>query len=112
MSQIDRLIFNTEGSIARFLVGNDFNVTEAYDQLRAHLRWRKLNNVNQILEDEEVPTREIRKLLPNVWFNADSEGRPLWVISLGKLDLAKVNLSQLMTFVVAELEHTWREKML
>lgn len=75
-----------------------------------------MNDINQILEDEEVRASEIKQLLQNSWFNADPQGRPLWIFDLGRLDLEglmlKVTVDQLTTYLCAELEHTWREKML
>ena len=58
------------------------------------LLWRKQHNVDKILHEFEPPPVLV-KYFPGSWHHNDKEGRPLFILRLGQMDI-KV---EIITFI-------------
>ena len=70
----------------RFLRARDFNVEKAREMLSQSLIWRKKHGVDKILNEYEMP-RVIKDYFPGGWHHCDKEGRPLFILRLGQMDV-------------------------
>uniref|UniRef100_A0AC35U640 CRAL-TRIO domain-containing protein n=1 Tax=Rhabditophanes sp. KR3021 TaxID=114890 RepID=A0AC35U640_9BILA len=75
-----------DAHLLRFLRARDFDVGKARDMIINSLLWRKQHNVDQILQDFEVPP-VIKQFFPGTWHHQDKLGRPLFVLRLGQMDV-------------------------
>jgi len=80
LNEIDKMIFCSEAAFLRFLIAADFNKDRAFSNFKAFIAWRKDKQVNQVLDNEEIPETKIKSLFPNTWYHTDKDNRPLWVI--------------------------------
>ena len=81
------MIFGNQSVFARFLIQSDYQVDDAIKQFKEHIRWRKLKQINQILDNEEIDDEKIKLYMPNTFHFQDDRGRPMWVFQMGKLRL-------------------------
>ncbi|XP_076458817.1 SEC14-like protein 1 isoform X2 [Babylonia areolata] len=72
--------------ILRFLRARDFHIEKAREMLVHSLAWRKLHNIDRLLETYTCPDI-IEKYYPGGWHYFDREGRPLYVLRLGQMDV-------------------------
>uniref|UniRef100_A0A1L8DZN0 Putative phosphatidylinositol transfer protein sec14 n=1 Tax=Nyssomyia neivai TaxID=330878 RepID=A0A1L8DZN0_9DIPT len=72
--------------ICRFLRARDFNVEKSYQMLQDSLKWRQENDIDRILQMYKQPT-VVNKHFPGGWHHRDLEGRPLYVLRLGHMDV-------------------------
>ena len=70
----------------RFLRARDFNVEKAREMLSQSLMWRKKHGVDKILSEYEMP-KVIKDYFPGGWHQSDQEGRPLFILRLGQMDV-------------------------
>lgn len=70
----------------RFLRARDFNVEKAREMLSQSLIWRKKHGVDKILSEYEMPP-VIKEYFPGGWHHSDKEGRPLFILRLGQMDV-------------------------
>ena len=70
----------------RFLRARDFNVEKAREMLSQSLIWRKKHGVDKILSEYESP-QVVKEYFPGGWYHQDKEGRPLFILRLGQMDV-------------------------
>ncbi|CAG5123336.1 unnamed protein product, partial [Candidula unifasciata] len=75
-----------DAHILRFLRAREFNVEKAREMLVHSLAWRKLHNIDRILDGYKPPD-VLEKYYPGGWHYCDKEGRPLYIIKLGQMDV-------------------------
>ncbi|XP_059611478.1 protein real-time isoform X2 [Phlebotomus argentipes] len=72
--------------ICRFLRARDFNVEKSYQMLQDSLKWRQENDIDHILQLYKAPP-VVTKHFPGGWHHRDKDGRPLYVLRLGHMDV-------------------------
>ncbi|XP_012937593.1 SEC14-like protein 1 [Aplysia californica] len=75
-----------DAHILRFLRAREFNVEKAREMLVHSLAWRKLHNIDRIL-DGYKPPEILEKYYPGGWHYCDIDGRPLYILKLGQMDV-------------------------
>jgi hypothetical protein len=70
----------------RFLRARDFSVEKAREMLSQSLIWRKKHGVDKILNEYEKPP-VVKDYFPGGWHHQDKEGRPLFILRLGQMDV-------------------------
>ena len=70
----------------RFLRAREFNVEKAREMLSQSIHWRKKHGVDKILESYEFP-QVVKEYFPGSWHHHDKEGRPVFVLRLGQMDV-------------------------
>lgn len=73
-------------TILRFLRARDYNVDKGYAMLVESLKWRRENDIDSLLEMYKMPS-VLEKHFPGGWHHYDNEGRPLYVLRLGHMDV-------------------------
>lgn len=73
-------------TLLRFLRARDFNVEKASQMLQETLNWRRDNNVDQMLDEYKQPS-VVSKHFPGGWHHSDKDGRPLYILRLGHMDV-------------------------
>lgn len=73
-------------TLLRFLRARDFNVEKSSQMLHESLKWREENAVDQILNDYKMPA-VVTKHFPGGWHHSDMDGRPLYILRLGHMDV-------------------------
>ncbi|KAL5018685.1 hypothetical protein ScPMuIL_004407 [Solemya velum] len=72
--------------ILRFLHARDFSVEKAREMLLHSLAWRKLHNIDKLLDTYE-PSPVLHKYYCGGWHYNDKDGRPLYLLRLGQMDV-------------------------
>ncbi|CAL8074678.1 unnamed protein product [Orchesella dallaii] len=72
--------------ILRFLRARDFNIEKAREMLSQSLNWRKKYQVDKILSEYET-VEVIKDYFPGGWHYHDKDGKPLFVLRLGMMDV-------------------------
>ncbi|PIK51313.1 putative SEC14-like protein 1, partial [Apostichopus japonicus] len=75
-----------DAHLLRFLRARDFNTEKAHEMITASLAWRKQHQVDKILKNWEPPDM-LQKYFPGSWHYHDRDGRPLFIMRLGQLDV-------------------------
>ncbi|ESP04007.1 hypothetical protein LOTGIDRAFT_212187 [Lottia gigantea] len=75
-----------DGHILRFLRARDFNIDKAREMLVHSMAWRKLHNIDNLL-DTYTPSPAMQSYYPGGWHYSDKEGRPLYILRLGQMDV-------------------------
>lgn len=96
-----------DAHLLRFLRARDFDVHKARDMVINSLLWRKQHNIDKLLN--EFKAHEVlTKFFSGAWHHEDREGRPLFILRLGQLDvkgiLKSVGLEQVMKFTLTICE--------
>lgn len=73
-------------SILRFLRARDYNVEKGYGMLVESLKWRRENEIDSLLDMYKMPAVLV-KHFPGGWHHYDNDGRPLYVLRLGHMDV-------------------------
>lgn len=73
-------------TILRFLRARDYNVEKGYGMLVESLQWRRENEIDRLLEVYKMPS-VLQKHFPGGWHHYDNDGRPLYVLRLGHMDV-------------------------
>jgi hypothetical protein len=96
----------SDATLLRFLRARDFNVEKAREMLSQSLVWRKKHQVDKILSEYQMP-QVVQDYFPGGWHHNDkgthpfyqffdpivkncnfsSDGRPLYVLRLGQMDV-------------------------
>lgn len=76
----------SDATLLRFLRARDFNVEKAREMLSESLLWRKKHQVDKILSEYELP-EVVQNYFPGGWHHKDKEGRPLYLLRLGQMDV-------------------------
>ncbi|XP_067928437.1 SEC14-like protein 1 isoform X2 [Watersipora subatra] len=75
-----------DAHILRFLKARDFHVEKSREMLVHSLAWRKLHGVDSLL-DNFVSADVVRKYFHGAWHHHDLEGRPVYILCLGQMDV-------------------------
>ncbi|XP_052266424.1 SEC14-like protein 5 isoform X3 [Dreissena polymorpha] len=75
-----------DAHILRFLRARDFNFEKAREMLVHSLAWRKLHNIDHLLHTY-TPPEVLTKYYTGGWHFSDKDGRPLYVLRLGLMDV-------------------------
>lgn len=73
-------------TLLRFLRARDFSVDKASQMLQESLNWRKENHIDRMLDEYQQPAI-IDKHFPGGWHHSDKDGRPLYILRLGQMDV-------------------------
>ena len=76
----------SESVLFRFLRAYEANVEKALEALLEALHWRKKYHVDNILETWK-PADNILEYYPGGWHHFDIEGRPVYIVRLGSMDV-------------------------
>ncbi|XP_035706073.1 SEC14-like protein 1 isoform X2 [Folsomia candida] len=76
----------SDAILLRFLRAREFNIEKAREMLSQSLTWRKKFQLDKILSEYEAP-EVIKNYFPGCWHNWDKDGRPLFVLRLGVMDV-------------------------
>lgn len=76
----------SDTTLLRFLRARDFNVEKAREMLSQSLLWRKKHQVDRILSEYETPD-VVKQYFPGGWHHHDKDGRPLYILRLGQMDV-------------------------
>ncbi|CAK1580667.1 unnamed protein product [Parnassius mnemosyne] len=76
----------SDKTLLRFLRARDFNVEKAREMLSQSLLWRKKHQVDRLLSEYETP-EVVKQYFPGGWHHHDKDGRPLYVLRLGQMDV-------------------------
>ncbi|KAL4098690.1 hypothetical protein QTP88_023240 [Uroleucon formosanum] len=86
LSQLQKSKLPSDTTLLRFLRATDFNIEKARENLSQSLIWRKKHNIDNILSEHEFP-EAIKKYFPCGWHRHDKDGRPLYILRLGQMDV-------------------------
>lgn len=75
-----------DSTLLRFLRARDFNLEKAREMLCHSLSWRKKYQVDRIL-NSYTPPHVIKEYFPGGWHHCDKDGRPLYILRLGQMDV-------------------------
>ncbi|XP_078316638.1 SEC14-like protein 5 isoform X2 [Crassostrea virginica] len=75
-----------DAHILRFLRAREFSVEKAREMLVHSLAWRKLHNIDKLLETYS-PCEVLLQYYSGGWHYSDKDGRPLYVLKLGQMDV-------------------------
>lgn len=73
-------------TLLRFMRARDFSVEKSCQMLQASLKWREDNDIDKILSDYQMPS-VVNKHFPGGWHRSDKDGRPIYIIRLGHMDV-------------------------
>lgn len=73
-------------TMLRFLRARDFSVEKASQMLHESLKWREENCLDQILSEYKKPSVVV-KHFPGGWHQSDKDGRPIFILRLGHMDV-------------------------
>lgn len=73
-------------TMLRFLRARDFSVEKASQMLQESQKWREENGVDQILSEYKKPSVVV-KHFPGGWHQCDKDGRPIFILRLGHMDV-------------------------
>lgn len=73
-------------TILRFLRARDWHVVPAFVMLKDSLQWRREHNIDTLLKDYRAPT-VVQQHFPGGWHQHDKDGRPIYVLRLGHMDV-------------------------
>ncbi|XP_076239595.1 real-time [Calliopsis andreniformis] len=75
-----------DATLLRFLRATEFSVEKAREMLTQSLHWRKKHQIDKLLEEYEVP-QVVKDYFPGGWHHFDKDGRPLYILRLGQMDV-------------------------
>lgn len=75
-----------DSTLLRFLRGREFMVDKAKDMLTQSLHWRKKYQIDKLLDEYEAP-QVVKDYFPGGWHHSDKDGRPLYILRLGQMDV-------------------------
>ncbi|KAG2432808.1 hypothetical protein HXX76_008542 [Chlamydomonas incerta] len=97
-------------TLRRFLRARAYHTARAVDMWRAHLEWRRANDVDHVLQDFSFPERsEFLRHAPQGYYHTDRLGRPVYVQLLGAAELGALKRiateDRMFRFMVHEHEY-------
>ncbi|OAF65263.1 hypothetical protein A3Q56_07026 [Intoshia linei] len=96
-----------ETNLLRFLKANSYNVDKSFEVLTKSLIWRKLHGIDQMLLTYKV-NPILEKFFSGCWHFNDKEGRPIYILRLGNLDLKgivkSVGLDEITKYFIYTIE--------
>jgi hypothetical protein len=79
-------------TLMRFLRARDYDITRAVTMYTDHVKWRKEQHVDTVLEDFEFTEREqYLHVYPQGYYNIDRVGRPVTIQHLGQVQPKRIN---------------------
>lgn len=85
-----------DGTLARFLRNNSWDVAASIAQLKEYLQWRQKEKIDSILDSPNYADRErIRTIIPHAYHGEDKEGRPIYIEKTGMIATAALADSKL-----------------
>lgn len=76
----------SDQTLMRFLLAHNYNLDKAREMLCASLVWRKKHQVDKILSTYNFPD-VVQRYFPGCWLNHDKDGRPIYMLMIGQMDL-------------------------
>ncbi|KXJ81298.1 hypothetical protein RP20_CCG020549 [Aedes albopictus] len=73
-------------TLLRFLRARDFSIDKAATMLQESLQWREEHRIDDILSEYKTPV-VVEKYFPGGWHHHDNDGRPLYILRLGNMDV-------------------------
>ncbi|XP_052868948.1 protein real-time [Anopheles cruzii] len=73
-------------TLLRFLRARDFSIDKSTVMLQESLQWRKEHRIDDILGEYKTPA-VVEKYFPGGWHHHDKDGRPLYILRLGTMDV-------------------------
>lgn len=73
-------------TLLRFLRARDFSIDKATTMLQESLQWRAEHRIDDILSEYKTPV-VVEKYFPGGWHHHDKDGRPLYILRLGNMDV-------------------------
>ncbi|XP_044249385.1 protein real-time isoform X1 [Drosophila takahashii] len=73
-------------TILRFLAARDWHVSQAFAMLRDSLRWRREHRIDLLLSEYSKPAVVVEHF-PGGWHHIDKDGRPIYILRLGHMDV-------------------------
>ncbi|XP_058451749.1 protein real-time isoform X2 [Malaya genurostris] len=73
-------------TLLRFLRARDFSIDKAANMLQESLQWREEHRIDRILSEYKTPV-VVEKYFPGGWHHHDKDGRPLYILRLGNMDV-------------------------
>lgn len=73
-------------TLLRFLRARDFSIDKSYAMLTDSLKWREEHRVDHLLDEYRMPS-VLTKHFPGGWHDFDKDGRPLYILRLGHMDV-------------------------
>ncbi|XP_016969158.1 protein real-time isoform X2 [Drosophila rhopaloa] len=73
-------------TIMRFLAARDWHVNQAFTMLRDSLRWRREHHIDALLPEYSKPAVVVEHF-PGGWHHHDKDGRPVYILRLGHMDV-------------------------
>jgi hypothetical protein len=100
-----------DAHLLRFLRAREFDVGRAREMVTNSMMWRKQHNVDKILSSYQPPS-VLLQFFPGAWHQHDLNGRPVFVLRLGQLDikglLRAVGEDGILKFVLSVCEEGLR----
>lgn len=75
-----------DATLLRFLRASEFSVEKSKEMLTQSLHWRKKYQIDKLLDEYEMP-QVVKDYFPGGWHHFDKEGRPLYILRLGQMDV-------------------------
>uniref|UniRef100_A0A336LKE0 CSON007951 protein n=1 Tax=Culicoides sonorensis TaxID=179676 RepID=A0A336LKE0_CULSO len=73
-------------TLLRFLRARDFSIDKSAAMLLDSLKWREQHRVDHLLDEYRMPS-VLTKHFPGGWHEFDKDGRPLYILRLGHMDV-------------------------
>jgi len=105
-----------DATLLRFLRARKFDVPKAKAMLLSAEKWRKDENVDEIVRTFEFKEKaEVNKYYPQYYHKIDKDGRPIYIEQLGKLDFkalyAVTTQDRLLKRLIWEYERSLKTRM-
>ncbi|CAF3476664.1 unnamed protein product [Rotaria socialis] len=78
-----------DSHLLRFLRARRFDIEKTKESVCHSLAWRKKNCIDRLLVDYESP-EVIQRFFPGAWGGNDREGRPIYILRVGEIDVRGV----------------------
>ncbi|XP_076764720.1 protein real-time-like isoform X2 [Xylocopa sonorina] len=75
-----------DATLLRFLRATEFSVEKAKEMLTQTLHWRKKHQIDKLLEEYDAP-QVVKDYFPGGWHHFDKDGRPLYILRMGQMDV-------------------------
>ena len=94
INDIYKMLFR-RSFFARFLVATNFNSDMAVEAFREYVKWRQVLQIDMLMEHDFLQFEQIKEFMPNGFHEMDREGRPIFFMDIGQLNLKE--LAQIIT---------------
>lgn len=73
-------------TLLRFLRARDFSIDKATAMLVDSIKWREDHHIDHLLDEYRMPA-VLSKHFPGGWHDYDKDGRPVYILRLGHMDV-------------------------